>query len=633
MHCSPFRITLTLALLTVIVPLVSRAEEPAYTFTNARQFLSQFCSECHGAEKPKGGLNLLRFESQDGILAERKLWHQVLLRVRGGDMPPPNAKKPLSTEDRGAFTRWTEQTLWHTPCADTIRPGPAPVRRLSKSQYRATIRDLLGVHFDAAHRLPDDGAGGEGFDNAAETLFLSPVHGEKYLDAAKEALGYAARDSAARARIFIALPDKQISPEDAARRVLERFATRAYRRPAQAEEVAQLLELFRKQQTNGLAFDDAILYALRAALISPHFLFRVEQPAVATEPQRLTDHELATRLSYFLWNSMPDDRLFEQAAAGKLHDEVVLKNEMTRLLKDRKARGLAESFVGQWLETRRLGTEVKPDAKRFPRYNAELENAMREEPILFLLEILAENRSLLDLIDSDFTYTDQALARLYNIPPPPGFGQPRRVSLPKGSHRGGVLTMASVLTVTSYPHRTSPVLRGKWVLEALLGSPPPPPPPNVPELPEDKKQVESKTLRERFVAHRANPTCATCHDRIDPPGFGLENFDAVGRWRDQDAGRPVDATGTLPDGTTFNGPDELKKALLARKEDFLRHLTAKFLGYALGRGLVNDDYCVIQKVVERLEKNEYRSHTLLWEIIKSVPFQYRPGTPKKDAAS
>lgn len=632
MRYSCTRLVLSLGLLAILTGIV-QADETGYDFARVRQTINKYCSECHGAEKPKGGLNLQRFASREEVLTERKVWHQVLLRVRGGDMPPPNAKQPLPTEARTAFAGWTEQTIWKTSVETPIQPGPAPVRRLTKSQYRATIRDLLGVHFDAAHRLPDDGAGGEGFDNAAETLFLSPVHGEKYLEAAKEALGYTARDSAARARIFFVLPDERIAPEDTARRVLERFASRAYRRPAQPEEVEHLLTLFRKQQTNGIAFEEAVLYALRAALISPHFLFRVEQPATSTEPQRLTDHELATRLSYFLWNSMPDDKLFELATAGKLHDENVLKNEMVRMLKERKARGLAESFAGQWLETRRLGTEVKPDPKVFPRYNAELENAMREEPILFLLEILAENRSLLDLIDSDFTYTDQALARLYNIPPPPGFGQPRRVSLPKGSHRGGVLTMASVLTVTSYPHRTSPVLRGKWVLEALLGSPPPPPPPNVPELPEDKSKTDGKTLRERFVAHRANPTCASCHDRIDPPGFGLENYDAMGRWREQEAGRPVDATGTLPDGTTFDGPDGLKKALLARREDFLRHLAAKVVGYALGRGLVNDDYALVQKVVERLDKQEYRSHTLIWEIIRSVPFQYRPGLPKKPAAS
>ncbi len=619
-----------LPLVTLLFAGVCRAEDPAYTFREAQRFLEQFCVECHGPVKPKAKLNLKRYDTPEQMLADRKVWDEILARVRNSEMPPREAEKFTPPDEaRRAFIRWVQQTVRGGPCDDTPRPGPAPVRRLNKSQYRATIRDLLGIHFDASHALPDDGAGGEGFDNAAETLFISPVHAEKYLEAAKEALRYAANDSAARARIFVALPDDKTTVEDAARRVLERFVLRAYRRPARVEEVDRLMALFKKEQARGQPFDEAILYTLQAVLISPNFLFRIEEPATTAEPKRLTDYELATRLSYFLWNSMPDDKLFELAAAGKLQEEETLKTEMTRMLKDRKARGLAESFAGQWLETRRLGIEVKPDRNLFPRYNDELENAMREEPILFLLEILADNRSLLELLDSDYTYTDQALARLYGIPPPPGFGQPRRVSLPKDSHRGGVLTMAAVLTVSSYPHRTSPVLRGKWVMEAILGTPPPPPPPDVPTLPEDKKQTEGKTLRARLLAHRANPVCASCHERIDPLGFGLENFDAVGRWRDMDADQPVDASGSLPDGTRFEGPEGLKKVLLARKDDFLRHLATKMLGYALGRGLVNDDYCGVDKAVDSLKQNEYHSHALLWEIINSAPFRYRPGVTKK----
>jgi hypothetical protein len=622
-----------LPLVTLLGAGVCRADDGTYPFADARRFLGQFCVACHGADKPKAKLNLKRFETPEQVLADRKVWDEVLTRVRAGEMPPPDGGKIIPPEEaRRAFLRWAQRTLQRSAGGDTPRPGPAPLRRLNKSQYRATVRDLLGIHFDAAHALPDDGAGGEGFDNAAETLFLSPVHAEKYLEAAKEALRYAARDSAARARIFVATPDDKVPVEAAARSVLERFTLRAYRRPARGGEVDRLMALFRKEHARGQPFDEAVLYALQAVLISPHFLFRLEEPAPSGKPERVTDYELATRLSYFLWDSMPDDRLFEVAAAGKLQDEAALKAEMTRLLKDPKARGLAESFAGQWLQTRRLGTEAKPDRKLFPRYNDELESAMREEPTLFLLEVLADNRSLLELLDSDFTYTDQALARHYGIPPPKGFGQPRRVSLPRGSHRGGVLTMAAVLAVSSYPHRTSPVLRGKWVLEAVLGSPPQPPPPDVPALPEDKKQAEGKTLRERLLAHRANRACATCHDRIDPLGFGLENYDAVGRWRETDAGRPLDATGGLPDGMRFDGPDGLKKVLLARKDDFLRHLAAKMLGYALGRGLVNDDYRVVDGAVESLRRNEYRSHALLWEIINSAPFRYRSAVTKQGKA-
>lgn len=611
----------------LVVPGVSRAAEPTAGFTEARRFVQTFCVECHGTQKAQGKLNLQRFETQAQVVAERKLWDEVLVRVRNGEMPPQSKKAAPPPEDqRQAFLRYVETTLRQLACDDKPRPGPAPVRRLNKSQYRTTIRDLLGIHIDAARDLPDDGAGGEGFDNAAETLFLSPVHAEKYLDAAKRSLGYVERDSEARKLLFIALPDDKTTAEDAARRVLERFASRAFRRPAREGEVERLLALFRKEQERGQPFDLSVLYSMQAVLISPHFLFRVEEPATTDQPTPLTDHELATRLSYFLWNSMPDADLFRIAGEGKLHEPKVLRQQMTRMLKDRvRGRGLSENFVGQWLETRRLGVDVKPDRQVFPRYNDELENAMREEPVRFLQEILADDRSLIDLLDADFTYADRALAGLYGIPPPKSFGQLDRLSLPKDSHRGGVLTMAGVLTVSSHAHRTSPVLRGKWVLETLLGSPPPPPPPDVPQLPEGDKAPTDKTLRERLVAHRANPTCASCHDRIDPIGFGLESFDAIGRWRTKDAGQPIDATGNLPDGTKFNGPDELKKALLLHKDDFVRHFAAKMLGYALGRGLVNEDYCVVDRAVEQLKQNNYRSQVLIAEIIESAPFRLKSG--------
>jgi hypothetical protein len=628
----PPRRSLAVVLLTLLAPSVVGAAEPAYAFADARRFVTEFCVECHGTKKAQGKLNLQRFETQAQLVAERKVWDEVIVRVRNGEMPPKSKKAvPPPEEARQAFVRWVETMLRQVACDDRPKPGPAPVRRLNKSQYRTTIRDLLGIHIDAARDLPDDGAGGEGFDNAAETLFLSPVHAEKYLDAAKRALGYVERDSEARKLLFIATPDEKTKPEEAARRVLERFGTRAFRRPIREGEADRLMQLFRKEQERGQPFDESLLYAMRAVLISPHFLFRVEEPATAERPTPLSDHELATRLSYFLYNSMPDAELFRVAGEGKLHDPKVLRQQMTRMLKDRtRGRGLPENFVGQWLETRRLGADIKPDRKVFPRYTDELENAMCEEPVRFLQEILAEDRSLIELIDADYTYADRALAGLYGIPPKErSFGQLDRLTLPKDSHRGGVLTMAGVLTVSSHAHRTSPVLRGKWVLETLLGSPPPPPPPDVPQLPEGDKAPAGKTLRERLVAHRANPSCASCHDRIDPIGFGLENFDAIGRWRTKDADQPIDASGALPDGTKFNGPDELKKALLAHKDEFVRHFAAKLLGYALGRGLVNEDYCVVDRAVAQARQNDYRAHALIWEILDSAPFRLRPGRPNK----
>ncbi|MGH9658224.1 MAG: DUF1588 domain-containing protein, partial [Bryobacteraceae bacterium] len=276
--------------------------------------------------------------------------------------------------------------------------------------------------------------------------------------------------------------------------------------------------------------------------------------------------------------------------------------------------------------TRELGRDIKPDEKLFPDYwDAEIRSAIRYEPILFFQEILAQNLSLLNLIDSNFTILTNKLSRHYGFQIPGMRQQPRRVDLPGNSRRGGLLGMAAVMAVSSYPHRTSPVLRGKWVLEAMLGAPQPPPPPNVPELDEAHTGAAVRTLRERLMQHRQNPTCGSCHNRIDPLGFALENYDVLGRWRTEDAGLRIDAAAQLPDGTKFEGPDQLKAILLERKPEFIRHLTTKVLAYALGRGLTLEDHCTVDRVAAELARGDYSAHTLIREIVLSVPFRYRSG--------
>jgi hypothetical protein len=324
---------------------------------------------------------------------------------------------------------------------------------------------------------------------------------------------------------------------------------------------------------------------------------------------------------------MPDAALFELAAQGKLKDPSTLTEQIGRMLKDPKALGFAEHFVEQWLGTRELGRDIKPDAKLFPEYyDAEIQSAIRYEPILFFQDVMSENMSLLNLIDSKFTILTNKLARHYGLQITGLRQQPRRVDLPEGSRRGGLLGMAAVSALASYPQRTSPVLRGKWVLEAILGTPPPPPPPNVPELKEEHGGELPKTLRERLTLHRQNPVCASCHSRIDPMGFALENYDVLGRWRSEEAGKPIDSAGQLPDGKTFNGPAELKAVLMERKELFLRNLTAKVLAFALGRGLILEDYCTVDRIVAQLAKEDYKAQTLIREVVHSVPFRYVAGT-------
>ena len=595
------------------------------------EFIKRYCLECHSGEKPKASLDLSRFDSMDKILSEALLWDDILIRLSQGDMPPKEADLPTLNE-RSEFLNWVESSLQKAACQSGPHAGPAVLRRLNRAEYSASVRDLLDIHFDAGEALPSDGSGGEGFDNASETLFISPIHAEKYMDAARVAVEYAFADPRSLRRFLVAEPDEKTSPEVAARRVIEDFLPRAFRRSIPESEILEYLALFHAAYKADPSFIVAIRLTLQAVLISPKFLFIAEEPNYDSKPHKVTDHELASRLSYFLWGSLPDDELLKAADEGNLSDSRILQEQFKRMLgsqNSRKVRNFSQNFVEQWLGTRALGREFKPD-KTIPGYDSELEGGMKYEPVFFFHEILTENRSLLDLLKADYTYVNRRLARHYRIK-----GefreQPKRVQLTDENRRGGLLSMAAVLAVSSYPHRTSPVLRGKWILETILGDPPPPPPPNVPELEESASRVSSESLRQRLELHRQNVACAQCHDRIDPLGFGLENYGVLGRWRDKYEGHTVDARGALPDGTTFSGPAELKLALLGRKDQFVRHLTKKMLGYALGRGLTYYDYCAVNSIVDKLRANDYKSHHLLFGIIQSVPFRFKAGIASSEA--
>ena len=598
----------------------------AGSFEHTQALLTKYCTACHGGKASAGGFNLTGLASPESLQAKQTEWNRLLTRVRNSEMPPKGSPAP-ALDDRQDMVAWLETTLRRNACAAGFVPGAWPMRRLNRDEYSATIRDLLDVQVDAAHGLPADGAGGEGFDNAAETLFISPIHAEKYLEAAKEALDFGAKDPKSRKTFLLAVPGKDIMPEQAAAKTVEAFLPRAFRRPARPGEADRYLALFRSAQKRGETFDHSVLLALNAILISPEFLFHHEDANTSADPVLANDYAMASRLSYFLWGSMPDRALFDLAAAGKLQEPAVLQAQLERMLKDGKSREFAERFVSQWLGTRELGRDIKPDEKLFPDYyDAETQGAIRYEPVLFFQEILATNLSLLNLIDSKFSLLTNKTAKLYGLKIKEANQQPKVLEFPADSHRGGVLGMAAVLAVSSYPQRTSPVLRGKWILEYLLGTPPPPPPPNVPALKDNHAGAPAATLRERLELHRADPTCATCHNRIDPLGFALENYDVLGRWRTEEEGKPVDASGQLPDGTKINGADDLKKALLARKDVIIRNLTSKMLGYALGRGLTLSDSCTVDQIAARVAQENYSAQTLIRGIVMSVPFRYQPGT-------
>jgi hypothetical protein len=423
-------------------------------------------------------------------------------------------------------------------------------------------------------------------------------------------------------RIVTTRPANASQWDYCARKVLGPLATRAFRRPVTDDELDRLVKITKLAQENGGSFERGIQLGLEAILVSPDFLFRIETPG---PDGRLNDYQIASRLSYFLWSSMPDDTLFALARKGTLHDPQVLEAQAFRMLRDPKAHAFTTGFADQWLQLGKLD-KASPDTGRFKDFNDNLRAAMRAETETYFESIAQNNGSVLDFLDSHYTYLNDVLAQHYGIAGVNG-SHMRRVEL-TDQRRGGLITQASVLTITSNPTRTSPVKRGKWVLEQILGTPPPPQPPGIPPLPADASgETAPTTLREQLIAHLRNPTCASCHTRMDPIGFGLENFDAVGGWRSDDGSKPIDATGTMPEGTTFNGPVELKSYLMTRKDQFVRALSEKIMIYALGRGLDPADAAAVDKVASQVSHSGYRFWVMVDGIVQSKEFQSGvPGT-------
>ena len=412
-------------------------------------------------------------------------------------------------------------------------------------------------------------------------------------------------------------------PPGCVERIIENLARRAYRRPVAQEEINSLKGLLELARESGDSIEQGMRLVLQAVLVSPHFLFRIERDPDPNDPavvHEVDPYELASRLSYFLWSSMPDERLMARATSLELLDDAVLEEEVTRKLADPRSQALIENFAGQWLELRNLKLAV-PDPDLFPQFDDELSSAMRTETELFFETVLREDRGLGDFLDGRFTYVNEKLASHYGILGIEG-PQFRRVSL-TGDQRSGIVTQASVLLLSSYPTRTSPVLRGKWLLENILGTPPPPPPDGVPEL--EETDVSTGTLRQQLEKHRANPACAVCHEKMDALGFGMENYDPIGRWRTHEGDLPLDTSGVLPSGGSFAGPAQLKSILSGQLDDFARCLTEKMLTYALGRGLESYDQPVVDEIVRGLAEDNYRFSRLMDEIVKSKPFQMRRG--------
>lgn len=423
-------------------------------------------------------------------------------------------------------------------------------------------------------------------------------------------------------RLFFVMPGPTLTEDAAACQILDRFASRAFRRPVQREEIDRLMKVFTAVKADGEKFEGAIKSAATAVLVSPHFLYRIEIDPKDKPGQvhPISNHELATRLSYFLWSSMPDDELFALAAKNTLHMPFILDGQIRRMLKDPKASALVSNFLGQWLELRNLDSHTV-DPQRFPAFDDKLKSAMKRETEAFFEHIIREDRNILELLDADYTFVNGRLADLYGIKGVRG-DDFVKVDL-KGTGRGGVMTQASILTLTAMPTRTSPVKRGVFVLENILGTPPPPAPADVPALADKPKDEATAPLRERLAKHRADPTCSSCHMRMDGIGFSLENFDPIGRWRDKEGPFPIDNEGELTGGRKLKGSRGLRELLVGRKTEFTRCLSEKMLIYALGRGIENEDRCTIKEIGEKLDKNGHKFSTLVSEIVKSDAFMKR----------
>ena len=719
--------------------------------TSIRPVLAEYCGTCHSA----GADNRIRFleaSSADSVAAEPGLWRNVAMQLRNRTMPPSGPQP--SERDRMRIADWIDSTLRAGACDLGVYAGPVTVRRLNRAEYQNTVRDLFGQPIDVAELFPVDGSGGEGFDNNGETLFLSPLLAERYLEVADlildqvvispaltrsfvandllpgrevdehNSVAMAQGDSVSRRlsfyqdgqyeiRVWIRSPapdenpvidvsvdgrtagklrftwtpaeansrtasiaitrgdhtvaltladqsptlrlvtldvahkrgdpppaklaahlrlfggepgEPVIAPRAEAARLLRRFMTGAFRRPLEPEEEEPYLGLFDRSAARGDPFEESVRLALKAVLVSPDFLYRVEEAATRPGNKPLSDHELATRLSYFLWGTTPDSELMHLANAGRLQDDEILAAQVDRLIDHPRSRFFARTFIGQWLGTKDVGGRVAPTLNEIQHfYTPRIAADMREEPVLMFQRMLAEDRSLLEFVSGNYTYLTERLAQFYGISDAVQGNDFQLVSA-LGGQRGGLLGLGAVQAMNAGYKRTSPVLRGVWVLETLLGTKTPTPPPEIPALEDEKGNADDLTMRELLNGHRANPSCATCHDLIDPIGFGLENYDWLGRWRDVDeSGQPVDASGTLPSGESFDGPAELRGVLLAKQDQLLRQIARKVLGYALGRSLLDRDECAVETILGEVEDSNYGARSLIRAIVLSVPFRFTQG--------
>lgn len=570
--------------------------------------LETYCFDCHDSSSAKGDLDLEKALLERPLVRNRRLWENVAERIRSGDMPPKKRPQPAA-EDRLRLRAWVRQEIEHFPYEKIRDPGYAPARRLTREEYNRTIRDLVGLDLRPADQFPVDFSGTSGFSNSSNTLFLATAHLDRYLTAAEEVIDTVRNLPQAWAAL---------RGDGGSDKSLRRFARLAFRKTPENGELEELRRHLEIARDTGQPEEDALATAFKLVLISPHFLLRVEKAGQPGIDEKVASTDLASRLSYFLWASSPDEKLLGAAEGGLLGEKTGRENEIARMLSDDRSLALGEVFAGEWLGTHNVGPRIRKDPIDNPWCTESLMKAMRDETALFIHSLIRENAPVERMINARYTFLNEELARFYRIPGVDGDAM-RKVSL-KTPRRGGLLGHASILAATSFPDRTSPVVRGTWILTTLLGTPPPPPPPNVPEIEGGGRGRDGvRNLREQLEVHRRSERCAGCHSRIDPLGFALENYAEFGQWRSN-----VDNRGTLPNGARFRGPEGLKIALREwRLDDLGMQVIRKMMAYGLGRQLEYYDEGAVREIAARLKPSGYPMGDMVREVAESRPFLMR----------
>jgi hypothetical protein len=596
-----------------------------------RPLFKAHCFNCHGSQTRKGKLDLERLEL--AFTADLRIWQRVSEQISFGAMPP-KGKPQLSENERTSITRWVEGLVRKAELAEPTDPGPSFPRRITRREYRNSVHDLLKFDPDVDSYLPE-ARSQSGYDNQICQLTFPPELLEKYLmmadsvvEGASWNLGNARDKEPINRWNKFREGENKLTARQAAEKNLRLLARLAFRRPPEDAEVELLLKPFDRALAVRKDFFHNQRYAIKALLVMPQFLFRIESLPADDRPAPLDDYELGARLAAFLWSSLPDPELLDVAAAGTLHHPDVLRQQVRRMLADPNITRLAGEFPEQWLFGRQQTHSL--DQVSFADYTPALAKASSDELALCFAKVLREKQSVVDLLNADYTFVNEDLANLYGIKLVKDKNVKesamREVKL-SDRHRGGLLGMAISHQKTSMPSRTSPTNRGKWILDALLGTPPPPPPPDVNNAVDGKTQnPEGRplSLRERLDLHgKQGTSCANCHLKMDPLGYAMENFDPIGRYREKDGSKPVENTGKLPDGTELRGVESVKQVLLERKDQFVRSLTEPLLIYALGRDLQAFDLPTLHRITEAVKAKEYRADVLVEEIVLSYPFLHK----------